>query len=147
MGASLEMRDWGETIDNIMGAGESGWMAYNFAKYVGHWDKMPVDAHSLISLVAPRPVFINGGTGDQWSDPHGEFLAAVAAGPVYRLLGKKDLGATERPAPDVALITGELGFREHTGGHTDAPDWPAFLEFASKYLKAPAAVPVTAPNP
>jgi hypothetical protein len=63
----------------------------------------------------------------------------VGAGPVYRLLGKNDLGTTEMPAPDVALISGEVAFREHVGPHTDALDWPVFLEYASKYLKAPAA--------
>ena len=61
-------------------------------------------------------------------------MAAVAAGPVYRLLGKKDLGATEMPAPDTALVSGEIAFRYHTGGHSDLQDWPAFLEFAQRYL-------------
>ena len=82
MGASLEKRNWGETIDNIAAADEYHWMAGNFLKYAGHWDRMPVDAHELIALVAPRPIFITGGTEDQWSDPHGEFLAAFGAEPV-----------------------------------------------------------------
>ena len=62
-------------------------------------------------------------------------MAAVGAGPVYRLLGKKDLGATEFPAVETGLTTGEIGFREHNYGHTDAPNWPTFLEFAGRYLK------------
>ena len=76
----------------------------------------------------------HGGTRDQWSDPRGEFLACVGANPVYRLLGKKGLGTTEMPAPDVALIDGELAFRNHDGGHTDAPDGPVFLKFAQRYF-------------
>jgi hypothetical protein len=121
-------------VDNVAGEGEYHWMAGNFLKYAGHWNDLPVDAHELIALVAPRPVFITGGTQDQWSDPHGEFLACVGAGPVYRLLGRKDLGATELPAPDVELTSGDIGFRMHEGGHTDLPDWPAFLRFARKYF-------------
>jgi hypothetical protein len=96
---------------------------------------MPVDSHLLIALSAPRPVFVTGGTQDQWADPHGEFLAQVAAGPVYRLLGRKDLGATTLPMFDTPLIDGDLGFHYHTGGHTiTAADWKAFLEFAKRAL-------------
>jgi hypothetical protein len=134
MGASLEKRHWGETIDNVAGPSEYHWMAGNFLKYGGNWEAMPVDAHSLIALVAPRPIFITGGTTDQWSDPHGEFLAALGADPVYRLLGAGGLGATTMPAPDVSLVSGALAFRNHEGGHTDAPDWPVFLEFARRHF-------------
>ncbi len=97
-----------------------------------------MDSHELIALCAPRPLFVTGGTEDLWSDPVGEFKACVGAGPVYRLLGQRDLGTTGMPAPDVALIDGDIAFREHTGGHTDAPDWPAFLKFADKYFTASA---------
>jgi len=135
-GAKLFRRNFGETTDNIAG---SHWMAGNFRKYGGHWNDLPVDANALIALVAPRPVFITGATQDPWSDPHGEFLAAVGAGPVYRLLGKKDLGTTEMPAPNVTLGSGEIAFREHIGAHTDLPDWPEFLVFASKYIRTPPA--------
>ena len=137
MGTSLEKRNWGETIDNVAGVGEYHWMAPNFLKYAGHWDEMPVDAHELIALVAPRPIFVTGGTHDQWSDPHGEFLACVGADPIYRLLGRKGLGTTEMPAPDVALMDGELAFRNHEGGHTDRLDWPLFLTFALRYFGGP----------
>jgi hypothetical protein len=133
-GAKPSRRNFGETVDNVA---TSHWFAPNFHKYAGHWNDLPVDSDELIALVAPRPIFLNGGTGDQWADPHGAFLAAVAAGPVYRLLGRKDLGSTEMPAPDAALTTGEIAFRYHAGGHTDAPDWPAFLQFARRYLKTP----------
>jgi hypothetical protein len=123
-------------------------MAGNFLKYAGHWDQLPVDQHELIALVAPRPVFVGAGTQDLWSDPIGQFTACVDAGPVYRLLGRKDLGTAEVPAPDVALISGDIGFRLHAGGHTELPDWPAFLEFADKYfagtVRAGAAGPAGA---
>jgi len=133
-GAKPSRRNFGETVDNVA---SSHWFAPNFRKYAGHWNDLPVDSDELIALVAPRPIFLNGGTGNPWADPHGAFLAAVAAGPVYRLLGGKDLGSTEMPAPDTALASGDIAFRYHAGGHTDAPDWPAFLQFARRYLKAP----------
>ena len=76
---------------------------------------MPVDAHMLIALSAPRPVFITGGTADQWADPAGEFQAGVAAGPVYRLLGRHDLGVDELPALDTPIVAGEIGWHYHTG--------------------------------
>ena len=138
MGASLEKRNWGETIDNVAGAGEYHWMAGNFLTYAGHWGRMPVDAHELMALVAPRPLFITGGTGgDTWVDTHGEFLAAVAADPVYRLLGARGLGTTTMPDADQGLMDGDLAFRMHQGGHTDLLDWPVFLEWAKRYFGAP----------
>ena len=135
MGASLEKRNAGEVIDNVAGSGLYHWMAGNFLKYGGNWAAMPVDAHEMIALIAPRPLFITGGTKDLWADPKGEFLACVAASPVYELLGKKGIGTTEMPDPDVALIDGELAFREHEGGHVDILDWPVFLEFAQRQFK------------
>jgi hypothetical protein len=130
-------------------------MAGNYLKYTGRWDQMPVDSHELIALCAPRPVFLSGGNNpspvtaegtvannDAWVDPKGSFLAAVGAGPVYKLLGKKDLGTTEFPTIDTAIIEGDLGFRQHTEGHTPAPTWPTFVQFASKYFDS--AKPTTA---
>ncbi len=91
----------------------------------------------VIALNAPHPVFITGGTLDQWSDPRGEFLAEVAAGPVYRLVGRRGLGTAEMPRPDTPLLSGDLGFNYHTGGHMiSASDWRAFLAFADKYFRA-----------
>jgi len=134
MGAALARRDWGETVDD-MTQNFPYWFAGNFQKYAGRWNEMPVDAHMLIALSAPRPVFITGGTQDQWADPKGEFLAAVAAGPVYRLLGKKDVGATELPALDTPLVAGDIGWHYHTGGHAATPaDWKAFVDFVAKYF-------------
>jgi len=134
MGAALARRDWGETVDDM--AQNFSWQfAGNFQQWVGRWNEMPVDAHMLIALSAPRPVVITGGTTDQWADPVGMFKALVAAGPVYRLLGKRDLGTTDLPALDTPLTSGDLGWHYHTGGHTATPaDWKAFLEFVSKYF-------------
>jgi hypothetical protein len=135
MGAALARRDWGETVDDM--AQNFPWQfTRNFQTWPGRWNEMPVDAHMLIALSAPRPVFITGGTADQWADPVGMFKAAAAAGPVYRLLGKKDLGTTELPSLDTPLTSGDIGWHYHTGGHTATPaDWKAFLEFLAKYFR------------
>ncbi|MFH1715933.1 MAG: acetylxylan esterase [Planctomycetota bacterium] len=139
-GASLFRRDWGEIVENVAGSGEYHWMAGNFLKYAGPltWDDLPIDAHELVALCAPRPVFISGGSnnGDAWVDAKGMFLAAVGAGPAYKLLGKTDMGTTEFPPIETALIDGEVAFRQHSGGHTPGPNWPTFLTFAQRYLHA-----------
>jgi hypothetical protein len=147
-GAKLHRRNWGELVENVAGSGEYHWMAGNFLKYAGPltWNDLPVDSHELIALCAPRPVFIGGGaTGDGWVDAKGMFLAAAAAGPVYKLLGKKDLGTTEFPPVETPLIDGDVAFRQHSGGHTPGPNWPTFIAFASRYLKLPLAA--SAPSP
>jgi (4-O-methyl)-D-glucuronate---lignin esterase len=145
-GAKLHRRNFGELVENVAGAGEYHWMAGNFLKYAGplKWDDLPVDAHELIALCAPRPVLISCGSPKVeggWVDARGMFLAAVAAGPVYKLLGKKDLGTTEMPAEETALIDGDIAFRQHSGGHTTGPNWPTFLKFADRYFTAPAEGP------
>ncbi|MFZ0961575.1 MAG: acetylxylan esterase [Terriglobia bacterium] len=138
-GAGLYRRNFGERLENVAGTGEYHWMAGNFLKYAGPLTPadLPVDSHELIALCAPRPVFISGGAtqGDGWVDAKGMFLAAAGAGPVYKLLGKKDLGTTELPPIGTPLIAGDISFCQHTAGHTDAPNWPVFLQFASRYLK------------
>jgi hypothetical protein len=141
-GAKLHRRRYGELVENVAGSGEYHWMAGNFIKYAGPLtaDDLPVDAHQLIALCAPRPVFVSSGSFEVeggWVDAKGMFLAAAAAGPVYRLLGKKDLGTTAFPPLETALISGDVAFRQHRGGHTAGPNWPTFLEFASRYIKAP----------
>ena len=133
-GAKLHRHDVGESVDNVAGSGEYHWMAGNFLKYAGHWDQLPVDQHELIALVAPRPIFITGGTQDLWSDPVGEFKAAVAAGPVYRLLGRRDLGTTEVPRSGCRAHRGRPRFQVARRGHTDLLDWPTFIRFADKYF-------------
>ena len=136
MGSALARRDWGETVDDM--AQNFPWQfSESFQQWPGRWSEMPVDAHMLISLSAPRPVFVTGGTGDQWSDPKGEFLGQVAAGPVYRLLGARDLGTTTYPAPDTPVISGDLGFNLHTGPHTATPaEWATFVDFLSRYFRS-----------
>ncbi len=138
-GATLERRHYGEQLENIAGRGEYHWMAGNYLKYAGPLTPadLPVDSHELIALCAPRPVFLGGGTkegGDGWADVPGTFLAEVAAGQVYRLLGAEDLGTVTYPAVGTAVTAGDLGFRQHPGGHTPLPDFPTFIEFAGRYL-------------
>ena len=152
-GADLARRRFGEQLENIAGTGEYHWMGGNYLKYAELSPKeitpadMPVDTHELIALCAPRPVFIGGGTkegGDGWADVRGTFIAEAAAGPVYKLLGKKGLSDDSGPNdafPPVgtALIAGDLGFRQHPGGHTPLPDFPTFITFASRYMPSTPA--------
>ncbi len=137
-GAKLNRRHWGELLENVAAPNEYHWMAGNFLKYAGPLtaNDLPVDSHELIALCAPRPVFVGAGAtqGDGWADARGMFLAEVGAGPVYRLLGKKDLGTSEYPPIETSLVSGDLAFRQHSQGHTPNPNWPVFLEFAGRYF-------------
>jgi hypothetical protein len=143
-GAKLHRRNFGELVENLTGSGEYHWMAGNFLKYGGPLtpNDLPVDSHELIALCAPRPTFISYGasTGPgaegQWVDQRGSFMAAVASGPVFRLLGKKDLGTSDFPEVETGLTDGDLAFRQHKGGHTTGPNWPTFLAFADRYIKS-----------
>jgi hypothetical protein len=140
-GDKLYRHVMGEQLENLTGAPNFYyWMAGNFLKYGGPLTTgdLPVDAHELIALCAPRPVFIGVGSqtgGDEWADPVGEFKGAVAAGPVYRLLGAKDLGTSTMPPIEAGLLQGDLAFRQHRFGHTTGPNWPTFLDFAARYLE------------
>jgi hypothetical protein len=149
-GAKLYRHIFGEQVGNVEGVQEYHWMAGNFLKYAGPLTPgdLPVDANELIALCAPRPVFISGGAveGDGWIDAKGMFLAAAGAGPVYRLLGKKDMGTTTFPPIETTLIDGDIAFRQHTGGHTPAPNWPTFITFASRYLHTPGFTQGAAAN-
>jgi hypothetical protein len=147
-GAKLHRRRFGELVENLTGSGEYHWMAGNFLKYGGPLTPgdLPVDAHELIAMCAPRPTFISYGASSgpgsegQWVDQRGSFMAAVAAGPVFKLLGMKDLGSSEFPEVETGLTDGELAFRQHKGGHDTFPNWPTFLAFADRYIKlAPGA--------
>jgi hypothetical protein len=151
-GAKLHRRNWGEAVENLTGSGEYHWMAGNFLKYgaseaaFGSMTPadLPVDAHELLALCAPRPTFISYGVpekGDaKWLDHQGSFMAAVAAEPVFRLLGAKDLGVTadyhtaKMPPVNVGLLNGQLAWRQHDGGHTDAPNWKYFIPWADRFL-------------
>lgn len=138
-GVKLHRRNWGELVENVAAPSEYHWMAGNFLKYAGplNWNDMPVDSHELVALCAPRPVFISAGAtnGDGWVDAKGMFLAGAGAGPVYRLLGKEDMGTTEFPPIETPLMEGDVAFRQHSGGHTPGPNWPTFLAFAERYFK------------
>ena len=147
-GAKIHRRAWGELVENVAATSEYHWMAGNFLRYAGPlgWNDLPVDSHELVALCAPRPVFISGVAtkGDGWVDAKGMFLAAAGAGPVYKLLGKKDMGTTEFPPIETALIDGDVAFRQHSGGHTPAPNWPTFITFADRYIGNPAVARTTA---
>lgn len=152
-GAKPHRRNFGEAVENLTGSGEYHWMAGNFLKYGAaeavfgsrNAGDIPVDSHELIALCAPRPTFISYGIpekGDaKWLDQQGSYMAAVAAGRVFRLLGAKDLGvgdnyrAARMPAVNSGLLDGQLAWRQHDGGHTDAPNWKHFIPWASRLLK------------
>lgn len=136
-GASLFRRNYGETLENVASSGEYHWMAGNFIKYAGplQWNDLPVDAHELIALCAPRPIFISSGNkGDNWVDPKGMFLAAVKASSVYELLEKKGIETTTFPPVETTLIKGDVSYRQHNKGHVQAPNWETFIKFATRYF-------------
>jgi lysophospholipase L1-like esterase len=156
-GAKLHRRNFGEAVENLTGSGEYHWMAGNFLKYgtaeSGFGSRnagdIPVDAHQLLALCAPRATFISYGIpekGDaKWLDQQGSFMAAIAAGPVFRLLGERDLGRSDdymtekMPPVNVGLLEGQLAWRQHDGGHTDGPNWKYFIPWASRQLQLPLA--------
>ncbi len=148
LGTKMNRRHWGQDLENSTGENEYHWMAGNFFQYAGELipgqylprkiENLPVDAHSLLALCAPRPMLFNGGTTSTWTDPYGQYLTTVDASPVYELLGKKGMiMPDDKPKVDIGYMEGDLAYRYHEGGHTDAPDWPTFFAFASKYIQAP----------
>jgi lysophospholipase L1-like esterase len=163
-GVKPHRRNFGEAVENLTGAGQYHWMAGNFLKYGAaeasfgsrNAGDLPVDAHQLIALCAPRPVFVSYGVpekGDaRWLDQQGSFMATVAAGEAYRLLGAKDLGIEEDyrkvrlPPVHTSLLDGQLAWRQHDGGHTDGPNWKYFLPWANRELRyqPPGAPPFPA---
>ena len=165
-GAKLHRRNWGEAVENLTGSGGYHWMAGNFLKYGAaeatfgsrNAGDLPVDAHELIALCAPRPTFISYGVpekGDaKWLDHQGSYMAAVAAGPVFRLLGARDLGTSDdyriekMPPVNVGMLDGQLAWRQHDGGHTDGPNWKYFIPWADRFIQhagPPASVPADQP--
>jgi hypothetical protein len=132
-GAALSHRNYGETIAHLTAPSRFPYQfAANYAKYGGFPDKAPMDANLLISLIAPRPLLLQTGSSDYWSDPKGEFLAAVAAGKVYKLLGKEDLGTDVWPAATQPIFH-DLSYYMHEGGHGMVPsDWGIYIEFLKK---------------
>ncbi|MCX6220242.1 MAG: BACON domain-containing protein [Bacteroidia bacterium] len=145
LGTKMNRRHWGQDLENSTGENEYHWMAGNFFKWAGELvpgqylprkiENLTVDAHSLLALCAPRPVLLNGGNSSSWTDPYGQYLTTLYASPVYRLLGKKGIVMDDpKPIIDKAYIDGGVAFRYHNGGHTDAPEWPSFFEFASRHF-------------
>ena len=159
-GAKLHRRNFGEAVESLTGSGEYHWMAGNFLKYGAEESSsgsknagdIPVDAHELIALCALRLTFISYGIpekGDaKWLDQRGSFMATVAAGPVFRLLGAKDLGTSDdyrnekMPDVNVGLLEGHLAWRQHDEGHTDTPNVPFFIEWAQRHFDGKEATTV-----
>jgi lysophospholipase L1-like esterase len=151
-GTKPHRRNFGEAVESLTGSGEYHWMAGNFLKYGAsessfgskNASNLPVDSNELIALCAPRPTFISYGVpemGDaKWLDHHGSFMATVAAGAVFRLLGAKDLGVgddyhtAKMPPVNIGLLDGQLAWRQHDAGHTDAPNWKYFIPWADKFF-------------
>jgi len=152
-GATLQRRIFGEAVESLAGSGECHWMAGNYLKYAASEASfgsktgcdLTVDSHELIALCAPRLTFVSYGVpgkGDaKWLDQHGSYMATIAAGSVFKLLGVKDLGLSndylkeQMPPVLTGLLDGELAWRQHDGGHTDAPNFQFFIPWASKMMK------------
>ena len=134
-GASLARRNFGETVKH-MNINFPYQFCTNYQKWGDHVDQMPVDTHELIALIAPRFVYLATAEQDLWSDPKGEFLAAVAAGPVYRLLGKDDLG-TEQMPPLNQPIQHTIAYHYRSGKHELTPyDWEQCIAYVDANLKS-----------
>jgi hypothetical protein len=132
-GASLARRNFGETVEHMV-VNFPHQFAINYQTYGENVNKLPVDTHELLALIAPRPLLLGTATLDRWSDPKGEFLAANAAEPVFKLLGVEGLGTTQMPGPEEPILH-RVGFVYHTGEHQITPySWDVFLKFADKYL-------------
>jgi lysophospholipase L1-like esterase len=164
-GAKPHRRNFGEAVENLTGSGAYHWMAGNFLKYGAaeasfgsrNANDIPVDAHELVALCAPRPTFISYGVPDKgdanWLDQQGSFMATVAAGPVFRLLGARDLGVTEdyrvakMPPVNAGLLDGELAWRQHDGGHEDRSNMSFFIAWANRLLHyTPPTTPADQPR-
>lgn len=135
-GAALSRRNYGESINHMT---DTSRYFYQFApnrhKYADDPNQSPVDAHMLVALMAPRPLLLQTGDTDYWSDPKGEFLAAVAAEPVYKLFNKKGPGTDVMPQPGDQSMLNALGYYMHAGGHGTVPsDWAVFITYMKKYL-------------
>lgn len=139
-GTKILRRNLGEQVENLASSAEYHWFAGNFIKYAGPKTvhDLPVDAHMLVALCAPRPVFISSGAPDvegTWVDAKGMFLGGAHASPAYELLGADGLESMEFPPVGTNLDEGDIAWRQHSGGHTTGPNWPFFIDFASRYFE------------
>jgi len=136
-GAALSRRNFGETVAHMTDPTRYLYQfAPNYHSYANRVDELPVDAHMLVALIAPRPLLLQTGSTDLWSDPKGEYLAAVAAEPVYRLFGKTGPSGSTPPNPkDESLLLNDLGYYMHEGPHGVQPgDWTLFVKYMKKFL-------------
>lgn len=136
-GAALSRRNYGETVQHITDPSRYLYQfAPNYHSYGDKLNSMPMDAHMLVALMAPRPLLLQTGSTDYWSDPKGEFLSAVAATPVYKLFNKTGPETTTLPpASDTSLLMNHLGYFMHEGGHTVLPtDWTHIINYMKKFL-------------
>lgn len=136
-GAALSKRNYGENMLHITDTSRYYyWFTPEYHAYATHSQDLPFDAHMLLALMAPRPLLLQTGDSDYWSDPYGEFLSAKEASRVYALFGKSSLLHKEYPrAGSTSLLMNELGYYMHQGGHTVLPeDWTLFITYMKKYL-------------
>jgi len=142
-GAAISRRVFGETVADLNNRFPH-WFCDNYRQYSGHEGEMPFDSHMLLSLIAPRPLYVASAEEDQWADPKGEFLGAVAASEVYELLGKKGVGTATMP-PVNEPVGDAVRYHVRTGKHDiTAYDWQQYLDFADRQFRL--AIPA-APQP
>jgi (4-O-methyl)-D-glucuronate---lignin esterase len=134
-GAKLSRRNFGENFEWLL-----HWRPYWFHKklqdYINREAELHFDQHTLISLCAPRPVYVASGSEDHYADPRGEFTSLKEAGAIYSLFGSKGLDAAEMP-PAGESIQNDLGYHVHKGAHNIGTfDWDKFLDFADLHFKS-----------